>query len=509
MQGYLLPTANGGSDPQIARQFWPLCAAALGLLLARLWELQYGGVLRYDAWQHSMLEFFNTGVALSVFLVGWHAGTKRQTLRGWAFSITFLAVGLLNIFHLLSLPEMPRFITPNSMNKAVLFGYASSLAAAIGLLWASFLPIRRIWRLTRGYYLVISLIITLLLTFLILFYDNSLAQVWNGGESARSTRLWMGPITISLSFLLFVRFARLYGRRASQENRSVVIAAGIWVLSQAAFLLPDRNFDTYSLIGHIYKGVACGYIYQSVLMPAIERPYRYLVQAQKELRQTRRLRTLGRIVGRLAHELKNPLAAIRASAQLSAILDDEAEREKVSRRIETEVDRLSELVTLTLETGWEKQEIWDLVYIGPMVQEVNLLWAAELRRLGIASKIDVEDALPPIQGNPKLLQRALTNLVLNAVEAMPEGGELRIAAYQEASGASIRLEVSDTGPGIPDELRDYLFREFITTKPQGTGLGLMITHQIITDIHRGQIWFDTALGKGTRFLLRLPLVQAD
>ena len=86
--------------------------------------------------------------------------------------------------------------------------------------------------------------------------------------------------------------------------------------------------------------------------------------------------------------------------------------------------------------------------------------------------------------------------------------KLCIKAYPEASGSSIRLEVLDTGLGIPDGIKDRLFQGFATSKPHGTGLGLMITHQIITEIHRGRIWFDTTLGEGTKFSLSLPMTQA-
>lgn len=514
MQGHLFqlpPVPKGKTDRQVFKQFWPVFAAGLGLLLLRIWPIQYEGMwaTEYGGWQHLALELFNVNIAFSVFHVGWHAGTRRQTLRGLAFSVTFLSIGVMSLLHLLSMPNMPSFLTPNSPNKAVLFANTSHLIAAICLFIALFLPVRRIRRLTRSYFLAASIMITLLVTAFILVYENRFSRIFTGGEGIERTSTLMALIALELSILVFARLVVVYKATYKTNYQYMRVGVGLWMLSQVSFLCSGGQSHICNLIGHIYKAVACGCVYQSVLPPAVKRPYVSLERARKKLSRTRHFRGLGRMVGRLAHELKNPLAAIRASAQLSTILDDETEREKVNQRIQSEVDRLTDLITMTLEVGWERRETWDVVHIEEIIEEVCLLWAAELRALGIISKVSVEDELPPIQGNPKLLQRALTNLVLNAVEAMPGGGELFITAYQERQGSSIRLEVSDTGSGISDELRDQLFREFVTTKPGGTGMGLMITYQIVTEIHRGQIWFSTVLGKGTSFFLRLPVIQSQ
>ena len=505
----LTSVLKGKTDLKASKQFWSVLAAGLGLLLVRLWPIQYEGVwaAEYGGWQHLVLEFLTVSMAFSVFYIGWHVGIRRQTLRGLTYSVTFLSIGVLGLLHMLSLPNMPSFITPNSLNKAVLFSYTSHLVSSICLLRASFLPVRRISRLTRTCYLAASLLLTSLATLIILVYENYLPQVFVGSKPVRRTTTLIALVAAGLSLLLFVRFNVTYRKAHKESYRYIKAGGGMWVLSQVSFLCLGNGFHTYNLIGHIYRAVAYGYICHGVLSLTVQRPYDALDRAREQLRRTRQYRTLGRIVGRLAHELKNPLAAIRASAQLSTILDDQTERGRVNQRIQAEVDRLSDLITMTLEVGWERRQIWDLVHLDQIAEEVCSLWEAELRILSITSKVCVQDELPPIQGNPKLLQRALTNLVLNAVEAMPGGGELGISIYQEAEGSSIRVEISDTGPGIPDELRDRLFREFTTTKPHGTGMGLMITHQIITEIHRGQIWFSTVLGEGTSFFIRLPVTQ--
>ena len=281
----------------------------------------------------------------------------------------------------------------------------------------------------------------------------------------------------------------------------------MWALSQASLFFLTCRWQFTCLVSHVYRLLVLAYIYQGVAVPLIKRPYWNLDIAQEQLRRSRRLRTLGRLMRHIAHELTNPLAAIRASAQLSAILDDREERQRVTGRIEAEIDRLSELITITLEVGWDQPEMWNPVNVEMMADELISLWAAELDRLGITSHIYVEPAIPPIQGNAKLLHRALTNLVANAVDAMPHGGEFIIGLSHEEGLKCVRIEISDTGTGIPVDVQGRIFQEMVTTKPKGTGLGLMITHQIICELHQGEIWFETVLGQGTTFFIRLPVYR--
>jgi signal transduction histidine kinase len=149
--------------------------------------------------------------------------------------------------------------------------------------------------------------------------------------------------------------------------------------------------------------------------------------------------------------------------------------------------------------------MWEPVNVAEMVDELISLWDAKLERFGIGSKVYLEPTIPLIQGDAKLLHRALANLIANAVDAMPNGGELSIGLFHEKDLHRVRIEVSDTGSGIPEEIRGRIFREMVTTKPKGTGLGLMITHQIICALHRGEIWFETIPGQGTTFIIRLPI----
>jgi two-component system NtrC family sensor kinase len=116
--------------------------------------------------------------------------------------------------------------------------------------------------------------------------------------------------------------------------------------------------------------------------------------------------------------------------------------------------------------------------------------------------------LPPLPGDPELLRQVFTNLILNAVQAMPNGGRLSLAATASADDNSCWITVSDTGSGIQPEHRSQLFNPFFTTKPTGTGLGLSVSYGIIKD-HGGTIKVSSTPGAGATFVVQLPLSDSS
>ena len=505
MLGCLSPVVKEKAAVLVPKDLRPVLAAGLGLVVIKITKIDMLWPTSYGASLHLLVKMFGIHIAFLLFYVGWNVGVRRQTLRGLALSAASLSMGLLNMFHLLSLPMMPPLITPNSFNKATLFSALSSVLLPLLMLIISLLPVRRISSSMQRLSLGTSLLFTGICTIAVLFYEQNLPRFFIGEEPVRKAGVYVGLASCCFSLLLALRYAEIYSKSYKDVHRKMVILAVMWALSQASFFFLTCRWQFSCLVSHVYRLLVLWYIYHSVAIPFGKRPHYSLDRAQEQLRRTRGLRTLGRLVGHLAHELKNPLAAIRASAQLSAILDDRQERQRVTERIEAEVDRLSELIAITLEVGWDRPEMWDSVNVEEMVDELISLWDVELERLGIESKVYAELTIPPIQGNAKLLHRALTNLVTNAVDAMPNGGEFAIRLVYEDDLHCVRIEISDTGSGIPEEIRGRVFQEMVTTKPRGTGLGLMITYQIICELHRGELWFETIPGQGTTFFIRLPI----
>ncbi len=233
---------------------------------------------------------------------------------------------------------------------------------------------------------------------------------------------------------------------------------------------------------------------------------RELGEAQAQLRRSERLAALGQLSAGLAHELRNPLGAIRASAEMlgkTVSQENEIARE-MSGLITREVDRTNALVTRFLEFARPlrpQRASHDL-------HEVLDRALGDVRRgLGDqANSVRIETAyspeVVPFRFDAELLERVFYNLLQNGVQAMPAGGLLRLATH--ARNGLVETEVTDTGAGIPEENLESIFNPFFTTKPDGVGLGLAIVSKIVDD-HGGRISVSSEVGRGTTFRVSLPV----
>jgi signal transduction histidine kinase len=215
---------------------------------------------------------------------------------------------------------------------------------------------------------------------------------------------------------------------------------------------------------------------------------------------------------RLAHELKNPIFPIQLSIEtLRRVLDQEQRGEPVSGKQFAALFRESS-ETIIEELGSLRKIIDEFSQFArmprpqPAPTDVNALVEHTLalhraRAAGVAIETDLGPGLPPANVDRDLLGRALGNLVANALEAMPEGGTLRVRTAAEPPGVSVQVE--DTGPGLNEEQRTRLFTPYYTTKRGGTGLGLAIVQGIISD-HGGRVQVKSEPGRGTTFTLLLP-----
>ena len=234
---------------------------------------------------------------------------------------------------------------------------------------------------------------------------------------------------------------------------------------------------------------------------------RRLEQAQEEARRSERLAALGQLSAGLAHELRNPLAVIKGSAETLTrkLASTDPITTELAGYISSEVNRMNALVTRFLDFARPHQLEQQQEQIFPLIE--RSLKAAHDRWPD--AKVEVErrfaENLPPVYMDGELIERVFTNLALNAYEAMGSaGGRLRVAAAPSSDGKKgVEITFEDSGPGIPPELREQIFNPFFTTKETGVGLGLSIVSKIIDD-HRGWIRVTSEPGKGACFQVYLP-----
>jgi len=232
--------------------------------------------------------------------------------------------------------------------------------------------------------------------------------------------------------------------------------------------------------------------------------YEDALETQKQLYQADKLATVGVLAAGLAHEIKNPLAAIKGFSQLidKALTDKDLEAIKDFKEVvPRQLDRINGIVEKLLMLSKPPKQEMESVSINTIIVDIVKL----IEKQAIKQKVEIKKELkeiPPITGDAGQLMQALLNLILNAIQAMPEGGIVSIRSKN--NGSSFHIEVEDSGPGIPKAMMSRMFDPFFTTKNGGSGLGLAITRKIIID-HRGIIRVESEEGHGSTFTIELPL----
>jgi signal transduction histidine kinase len=237
----------------------------------------------------------------------------------------------------------------------------------------------------------------------------------------------------------------------------------------------------------------------------VARNLTYLSQVESTLSYSRKLAALGRLSAGIAHEVKNPLNATMIHLELlkMELADAPAAAEHVSV-IATQMRRLDEVVQGFLKFTRPEDLKLQPVLLAPLVEELMPIIRAEAEQGAIDVRIEVPADLPPVSADPAMLQQALLNLALNACQAMPHGGRLRIGAAARAAGR-IEVVVEDTGVGIQPEHLARIFDLYYTTKEQGSGIGLSMVYRTV-QLHDADIEVQSVPGRGTTF--RVILQQA-
>ena len=281
---------------------------------------------------------------------------------------------------------------------------------------------------------------------------------------------------------------------------------GVFVLrsAQREFTAADEH-----LLGNIADLAALA-LRSARLFEERTRAYGELAAAQDQLVRTEKLRAMGEMASGVAHDFNNVLATIVGRAQL---LLNEVRDPKHRRWLEvierSGLDGAQTVRRLQEFTRIRRDQPVVAVSLNRVVEETlestESRWRDEPRSRGVAVEVRTALApdLPPVAGDPAELREALINLILNAVDAMPEGGTLTLSTTADADGRA-ELLVADTGTGMPEHVRQRIFDPFFTTKgPRGTGLGLSMTYGILSR-HGAQIGVESEEGRGTRFRLRFP-----
>lgn len=231
------------------------------------------------------------------------------------------------------------------------------------------------------------------------------------------------------------------------------------------------------------------------------------VNLEDQIQQSEKLTSIGLLAAGVAHEVNTPLAVISSYSQmLEKQLNSDDPKGKILDKIIKQSFRASEIVNGLLNFSRTNETEFRLLEIHGVILETLSLLEHQLKAARIRLRKELTSTYPQIYGNPGKLQQVFLNLFINAKDAMPEGGELLVKTF--AQDSIFRIEVTDTGAGIPEEFLQKIYDPFFTTKEmgRGTGLGLSVTYGIIQE-HSGKIMVESKLGQGTSFILELPAAR--
>jgi two-component system NtrC family sensor kinase len=249
-----------------------------------------------------------------------------------------------------------------------------------------------------------------------------------------------------------------------------------------------------------------------IAVQAISNMARELEKREQELLQSGKLASLGVLISGVAHELGNPLNNISLISQtylsLYDLLGDE-EKKNYMGDVYTQSERIKKIVENLLDfSRQKKQELHDL-QVGDLVQHSLALVINQLKISKVKHHVIIAENLPPVSVDAPQIQQVLINLFINAIQAMPQGGELFIEAGLDQEHDMVTVKVRDTGTGIKKDILPYIFDPFFTTKStKGTGLGLSVSYGIIQQ-HHGEITVESDEGQGTTFIIKLPAKRMD
>jgi signal transduction histidine kinase len=228
---------------------------------------------------------------------------------------------------------------------------------------------------------------------------------------------------------------------------------------------------------------------------------------QAQMIQTEKLSALGRLSASLAHEINNPLQALRSGLRLLSRPNlSKEKREKYVSIMTNEVERLVKLTTQTLDFARPSRVGKERTNLNELLEETLILVGKQLQQHKINVSLELNQTLPSVYVVPAQIKQVFLNLILNAVDALSKGGHLKLISHCTPNDKYVVVSIMDDGAGISQEFLERISEPFFTTKEAGTGLGLAISYSIV-EAHGGHIEIRTRLGKGSRFSIHLPVNQ--
>jgi len=244
-----------------------------------------------------------------------------------------------------------------------------------------------------------------------------------------------------------------------------------------------------------------------MVMLRIKRLYTDLLQTRKNLVQAEKLAAVGQLAAAMAHEIRNPLSIIGASVQfLKSKMAQEEEGLKVMETILRKISEIDGTIRELLAAARPLKLKQQPMNLNACVQEVVGFIKEKCMVHRIKLILQLDESIPEIIGDEEHLQRVFLNIFINALNSMPQGGELRVSSLAEIENNMVSVKIEDTGKGISKEDIDHLFEPFFSRQSGGSGLGLFVVKMVVDELN-GKIQVNSVVGQGTQFIISFPVLQ--
>jgi len=492
---------------------------------------------------HSVLESISVIISFMCFGITWHSFYQDRNNRDLFLGVTFLSLGILDTVHALSYYGMPDFITPNTVNKATQLWVAARLLGGVAFFCAAFIKTDKAKASMRPYPLLLAgLFASLGISSGIVFFSDGLPAMFVPGEGLTGLKVGLEYCAVLLDAGAAVLFWRLYRRSRQEVFLYFIGAMALSVFSELYFTIYASPYDTYNLMGHLYKVGAYFFIYMKLFATSIKKPYRELENAREVLREyshhledmvadrtsaleekNAELERLGKLktdfLAMCSHDMKSPLQSTMLHLDLLISGSDgelnQGQKESLEAVQKNETYLLS-LITNILDLARKEQGALKLNLSRVEVNDFVGSWAEEnkamarQKRLQFNVEPDVERPSHCEMDKLKVTQ-VLNNLMSNAMKFTPPDGEIRLSVKPEAGAGGngqLCFGMFSTGPAIPREDLMRVFEKYARVpgagraEGEGTGLGLSIAKNIV-ELHGGRIWAENE-AKGNIFKFTIP-----
>lgn len=472
---------------------------------------------------HTMAEFLSVVVSLAVSLIAWYNYQQEKGLEDFFICLTFVGVGLIDFSHTMSYNGMPDFFTPNSVNKASTYWIAARLVQAIGLL--AVVSAKRIKpknKVNLNLYLRVTVILSIALIGFIATGAPGVPPMFEPGVGQTAAKIILEYMVIVIEILSLLYLITTKRKNNSDSYLQAALMLGIF--SEIAFTMYSSAYDTYNLIGHIYKISAFVCILQGLFVTSVVRLHvtnrmlreqrRKLSQINAQLARVNKLKT--DFLANTNHELRTPLTAIIAFTEL--LLDKETgplnelqkdylqEINDSSQRLLGEINNLLELSKI--EAGQSRLNP-ELTSINDVIESVlkQLRSVFQQKNQNIAANIQPDIPLLMID-RPKI-SKVIINLLSNAHKFTGTGGNISIDALISEEGQGVTVHVKDDGIGLEKQHSANIFDMFyqiensLTKQFHGTGIGLTLVKHFV-ELHGGRVWVKSEPGEGSIFSFYIP-----